>query len=180
MSVKRCLLAVLAICAAAGRYGEGLNAADETSWKPYSVKEIGAVGDGKTDDTDAIQRCITTAEQQKYQYYKAESAFQEVIFPAGNYLISRPVVIAANNKTMSVAIRGEGSVTVTQKNSDKDIFYIHYGFHQSIENITFTGGKVQVKFFSRNINRAQLLVRNRMSFSLQRCCILMTVNLLIA
>ena len=160
MSVKRCLLAVLAICAAAVIYGEGLNAADETSWKPYSVKEFGAVGDGKTDDTDAIQRCITTAEQQKYQYYKAESAFQEVIFPAGNYLISRPVVIAANNKTMSLAIRGEGSVTVTQKNSDKDIFYIHYGFHQSIENITFTGGKVQVKFFSRNINRAQLLVRN--------------------
>ncbi len=160
MHVKKSLLTVLAVLAAVVVYGEDNKFPVAGDWKPFSVKDYGAVGDGKTDDTDAVQRCITTAEQKKYPYYKAESAFQEVIFPAGNYLISRPVVIAADSKTMSLSIRGEGKVTVTQKNSDKDIFYIHYGFHQTIENITFAGGKIQIKFFSRNINRAQLLVRN--------------------
>jgi hypothetical protein len=160
MNAKRCLLAALAVCAAIIAHGQDNKVSGIDAWKPYSVKDYGAIGDGKTDDTDAIQRCITTVEQKKYQYYKAESAFQEVIFPAGNYLISRPIVIAADKKVMSLSIRGEGKVTVTQKNPDKDIFYIHYGFHQSIENITFSGGKIQVKFFSRNINRAQLLIRN--------------------
>lgn len=160
MNVKRCLLAALAVCAAIIAHGQDNKVSGTNTWKPCSVKDYGAIGDGKTDDTDAIQRCITTVEQKKYQYYNAESAFQEVIFPVGNYLISRPIVIAANNKAMSLSIRGEGKVTVTQKNPDKDIFYIHYGFHQSIENITFSGGKTQVKFFSRNINRAQMLIRN--------------------
>ncbi|MFA6102961.1 MAG: glycosyl hydrolase family 28-related protein [Victivallaceae bacterium] len=158
--MKKAISIILTVLSAAVIYGNSNESVNTEPWKPYSVKDYGAIGDGKTDDTDAIQRCITTVEQKKYQYYLAESAFQEVIFPSGNYLISRPLVIAADNKAMSFSIRGEGKVTITQKNSDKDIFYIHYGFHQTIENITFSGGKIQVKFFSRNINRAQLLIRN--------------------
>ena len=160
MNVKRSLLTALAVFAAVAVYGEDNKLPGAGDWKPYSVKDFGAVGDGRTDDTDAIQRCITTVEQKNYPYYKAESAYPEIIFPPGNYLISRPVVIAANKNAMSLSVRGEGKVTITQINPDKDIFYIHYGYHQAIENIVFTGGKIQIKFFSRNINRAQLLIKN--------------------
>ncbi|MCF6176487.1 MAG: hypothetical protein L3J71_12065 [Victivallaceae bacterium] len=131
-----------------------------SNWQPFKVTDFGAKGDGKTDDTDAIQRCITTAEQQQRQFYKAETAYPEIIFPAGDYVISRPIVISPTRTRMNLAIRGEGAVTIRQLNQDQDIFYIHYGYRNSIENITFIGGKRQIKFFSRNYNRAQLLVRN--------------------
>ncbi|MFA7232357.1 MAG: glycosyl hydrolase family 28-related protein, partial [Victivallaceae bacterium] len=159
MSVKRWLLVVLATMVVTIYPARG-NASGTGIWKPYSVKDYGAKGDGKTDDTDAIQRCITEVEKKNHQYYKAVTAYPEVIFPAGNYLISRTIVIAANKKAMNLSIRGEGKVTITQKDSEKDIFYMHHGYLQSVENITFSGGKIQIKFFSRNTNRAQLLVRN--------------------
>jgi Pectate lyase superfamily protein/Concanavalin A-like lectin/glucanases superfamily len=131
-----------------------------TAWKPYKVTDFGAKGDGKTDDTDAIQRCITTVEQQQQQFYKSETAYPEIIFPAGNYLISRPLVIGSTRKRMNLALKGKGKVTITQLNQDQDILYFHYGYRNSVKNITFIGGKRQMKFFSRNYNRAQLVVRN--------------------
>jgi Pectate lyase superfamily protein len=129
-------------------------------WKAYSVKDFGAKGDGKTDDTDAIQRCITKSELKQYKYYKSDTAHPEIIFPAGKYLISRPIVISATRKGMNLSLRGVGKVSIRQKNPDQDIFYIHYGYRNMIENITFIGGKRQIKYFSRNYNRAQLVVRN--------------------
>lgn len=44
-----------------------------------SVKDFGAVGDGKTDDTEAIQAAISSDET--------------IFFPAGRYNISQPIVI---------------------------------------------------------------------------------------
>ena len=129
-------------------------------WIPYNVKDYGAVGDGKTDDTDAIQRCITAVEKKNFPYYKAETAYPEVVFPSGNYLITRPIVIAATRKSMNLSIKGNGDATIIQKYPDKDIFYMHYGYRQCVNNITFKGGKTQIKFFSRNFNRAQLLIKN--------------------
>ena len=131
-----------------------------SAWKPYSVADFGAKGDGRTDDTDAIQRCITTVEQSQAFYSHGETAYPEILFPAGNYVISRTIVVAATEKCFNLALRGVGKVTLNQKNPDQDILYFHHGYRQSIENLGFSGGQVQIKFFSRNKNRAQLLVRN--------------------
>lgn len=159
MNIKKSLLTALAALAILSVYGND-KVLSVNSWKPYSVKDYGAIGDGKTDDTDAIQRCITTVEKKNYAYYNSETAYPEIIFPSGNYVISRPIVIAANRKSMNLSIRGKGKVTITQKNPDKDIFYMHYGYRQCVDNITFKGGNTQIKFFSRNFNRAQLLIKN--------------------
>ncbi len=159
MKAKRCLLFVVIALTMGLAYGQGNKLVGET-WKPYLVTDFGAKGDGKTDDTDAIQRCITNVEKKNYKYYKAVTAYPEIVFPAGHYLISRPLVIAATERERNLSIRGEGKVVIEQRNSDKDIFYMHNGYLQSVENITFSGGKTQIKFFSRNLNRAQLLVRN--------------------
>ncbi len=64
---------------------EGVGHVDETyidkddSSGIVSVKDFGAVGDGETDDTEAIQAAISSGEI--------------IYFPAGNYVISQPIVI---------------------------------------------------------------------------------------
>ena len=154
---------ILLICALLISLGLQVNSAEievNAKWQPFSVKDYGAKGDGKTDDTTAIQRCITTVEKLQAKYNKAETAYPEIIFPPGEYLISRPIAIATMHDKMNLSIKGLGEVAIVQKNPDMDIFYMHSGYRQSIENITFIGGKIQIKFFSKNLNRAQLLVRN--------------------
>ena len=159
MNIRKILLTVTVSLSMLLVYGSASVSKSEL-WKPYNVKDYGAVGNGKHDDSDAIQRCITEVEKKNHQFYYNETAYPEIIFPSGNYLISRPIVIAADRKSMNLAIRGNGQVTITQQNPEQDIFYMHYGYRQSIQNISFVGGKNQIKFFSRNFNRAQLVVKN--------------------
>jgi hypothetical protein len=63
-----------------------------------SVTDFGAVGDGVTDDTAAIQAAIT--------------ASKEVYFPPGNYLISSPLSISSNVQ-LTGAGRRTGGTTIT-------------------------------------------------------------------
>lgn len=51
-----------------------------------SVKDYGAVGDGTTDDTSAIQTCLTAC------------AGQRIYFPEGDYLISDTLTVADNTE----------------------------------------------------------------------------------
>ena len=53
----------------------------------WSVKLYGAVGDGFTDDTDAIQRAVDAR----------GSDGGTVVFPEGTYLVSRPIKLHAGN-----------------------------------------------------------------------------------
>lgn len=48
-----------------------------------SVKDFGAVGDGTTDDTEAIQKAISSDET--------------IYFPAGNYVLSQPILITGKH-----------------------------------------------------------------------------------
>lgn len=126
----------------------------------YRVTDFGAKGDGVTDDTEAIQRCITAAGRDQIHYYKAESSYPEVIFPEGDYLITSPIVVAATETTRNLALRGEGVAKIIQANRGEDILYYHHGYRQTVDNLVFIGGHTQIRFFSRNMNRAQLIIRN--------------------
>jgi len=131
-----------------------------SSWTPYRVTDFGAKGDGVTDDTDAIQRCITTAEQTQTPYNKSETTYPEVLFPPGHYVLSRTLIVAATEKTRNLAIRGLGTATLIQKDPGQDILYFHPGYRQALENLGLSGVRIQSKFFSRSMNRAQLILRN--------------------
>ncbi len=127
------------------------------------VTDFGAKGDGRTDDTDALQRCITTVESTRKINYKAstgESSYPEVVFPAGTYLVSRPLVIAAKPENRGLLLRGQGRVVVRQLDPSADIFYFHNAYRHVIENIAFEGGRCQVRFFTRNLDCAHLTVKN--------------------
>ncbi len=129
----------------------------------HSVKDFGARGDGVTDDTDAIQRCITTIESKhkiNYSGLVGESSYPEIVFPEGTYLISRAIVIAADSPSRGLLLRGLGEVTIRQADSEADIFYFHWAYRHTIENLTFEGGRRQLKFFTRNLDCAHLTIRN--------------------
>jgi Pectate lyase superfamily protein len=130
-------------------------------WQPYNVKDYGAKGDGITDDTVAIQKCIIVAERST-QSYHAERTYPEVIIPAGTYLLSKTLVISPkkSSRGMGLQLTGVGKVVLKQKNPDKDIIYVANGYRHIFENLSFEGGKRQIKFFTKNIDRSLFLVRN--------------------
>lgn len=51
----------------------------------FNVKDFGAVGDGKADDTAAIQAALTKA--------KAAEVGSSVSMPAGNYRVTKPLIV---------------------------------------------------------------------------------------
>ncbi|UXH43179.1 glycoside hydrolase family 55 protein [Rossellomorea vietnamensis] len=79
----------------------------------YSVKKFGAVGDGKNDDTEAIQRTIDSIDNSKGGL---------VYFPTGTYIISSTLLISEKSK---VQISGEGfsSVIRAKGTNDKPISF---------------------------------------------------------
>lgn len=93
-----------------------------------NVKDFGAVGDGVTDDTAAIQAAIDTREK--------------VYFPAGTYLVTSRFSI---RKDMSlIGDDKSGSTTIT--NTTTDMFYVPASEVESnriwsyrIKNISFVG-----------------------------------------
>jgi len=68
---------------------------------PYNVKDFGAVGDGATDDTVAIQAAVTAAQTDK----------KNVVIPSGTYLISAPIEInPGGTSKQEFAIEGNWAI----------------------------------------------------------------------
>jgi hypothetical protein len=63
-----------------------------------NVKDFGAVGDGNTDDTDAITRAINACPDR-----------QAVLLPAGRYRVTQRIFV----RNKPIAIRGEGPEDTT-------------------------------------------------------------------
>jgi hypothetical protein len=88
-----------------------------------SVKDFGAVGDGVTDDTVAIQAAVSSANN------------GEVFFPdpISYYLVTSAIVISAN-----LSVRGTGRGCVVRRNTAGDIFQIGTaGLASRIDGVTF-------------------------------------------
>jgi|APSaa5957512535_1039671.scaffolds.fasta_scaffold26313_1 hypothetical protein len=83
-----------------------------------NVKDFGAVGDGVTDDTAAIQAAITVG--------------GNILIPAGTYLITSGITVGSN-----VHIKNEGTLQVTPTASTIDAFTF-----SAKNNSSFSGGYV--------------------------------------
>jgi hypothetical protein len=113
-----------------------------------SVRDFGAVGDGTTDDTSAIQAAINyTTSTYDPAVYASNSPYNgpcSLFFPAGQYLISDSLII-----TKKIAIEGEGQsefssgARIQQNTPNKDIFRINpiaTGMSCSFERMTLKSG----------------------------------------
>ena len=92
-----------------------------------NVKDFGAVGDGVTDDTAAIQAAIV-----------ATTTSKALFFPSGTYTFSTQLVFT----TSKIGIIGEGSGTTflkyTGANTSNDLIVVGNGV-SAIVNVNFTG-----------------------------------------
>lgn len=126
------------------------------------VKAFGAKGDGKTDDTDAIQKALNEAGRgsvnKRLHFSKGwyggrnESSAPEIVFPSGTYLVSRTLV-----GPRYMFLRGEGSVEIRQASPELDLLY-QPGVRGRIENLAFRGGAVQLQFWTNNVDASKFVV----------------------
>lgn len=101
-----------------------------------SVKDYGAVGDGTTDDTTAIQNALN------------DCAGRTLFFPAGTYIITAPIIASSKS---NFAVVGESAQSSTIKCSAGATFA-----SAAVQFLSSTNGKVSNLQFDAN-NNASLL-----------------------
>jgi hypothetical protein len=108
------------LLAAAIVFAAQIGAQEKPSLSIVNVKDFGAKGDGKTDDTEAIRTAVKAAYERRvipqHPQYGYFVSFAEVYFPSGHYIISDTIDING------VKLRGESYAAIEQKNPGKDIF----------------------------------------------------------
>jgi Pectate lyase superfamily protein len=130
-----------------------------------NVKDFGAVGDGKNDDTKSIQNALSFAARQRkplrvgqvkdFTGGAGDAAVPMIIFPSGIYKTSDTLV-----GYREMYLKGIGKVVIKQVNPQKDIYYQHRMYRADIENIGFDGGKNQLRFWSMNNNATTIIINN--------------------
>ncbi len=128
-----------------------------------NVKTFGAVGDGQADDTVAIQQAVNAAceiagkRTMKVRHWRhltsgmGMTAAPAVVFPAGNYRIRESIVI-----TQPINLRGTGEAVIGQANPARDVFYFHGIRSASVKDLSFRGGRIQLRFWTNNLDVAQI------------------------
>ncbi len=135
-----------------------------------NVRDFGAVGDGHTDDTAAIQRALDAAlanadanrfsmapllPDQPNKFRISDSGTPEVFFPAGHYRITSSLVGGR-----IAMLRGEDGAILEQAAPDADLLYFNAGRRIRIENLTFRGGNCQLRLWTSNGDMSILAVEN--------------------
>jgi hypothetical protein len=118
----------------------------------YNVRDFGAKGDGKADDTAAIQAAFDVAGKVMLNVSAAKTgalhAFSSpaVFFPSGEYLLSDTLQIKGIN------IKGDPYAVLRQTNPDKGIFATRWAYYLNISGLTFVGGQVQLDLYNGNLS----------------------------
>jgi hypothetical protein len=156
-----------------------------------NVKDFGAKGDGKTDDTDAIQAAVNNVAGLTKVFGRPWNASSpELIFPEGEYLISKTIVIASGMKPgaglvkgkiaqtqfgngMGFAfLRGIGKASIKQATPRADILYVGVAYRIVIENLGFDGGLHSINIWTANRDSCLPVIRkcrflNSASYAIQ-------------
>jgi len=128
----------------------------------FDVRDFGARGDGKTDDTAAIQKALThIAKRIRYDRFRQEDGWNgggtetfvdELFFPPGTYVISRTLLADG-----SVSLRGvKGKSILKMTDPKQDIVYCRIYRRFLADGMTFDGGYTQIDVWSRNWNASSV------------------------
>ena len=130
----------------------------------FNVRKFGAIGDGKKDDTEAIQAAATAADKQTRHFrsfgrHGKSSSFgtgQTVTFPPGVYKISRTIRIGSH-----VSLSGVDGTPMMQWHGEKDgVMFNFHPFRTRVERMIFTGGGTQLRFANKNIDKTMITIRD--------------------
>ena len=157
LSFRLCGVVAAAVAAVFSADAAGLN-----------VRDFGAKGDGVTDDTAAVRSAVSEAARINASMRirvgsrcmkggVGDGPLREVVFPKGTYRLTGTVLAARD-----MVLRGEDGATISMSDPSKDVFYFHSAFRCRVTGLSFTGGAVQLRFWTANNDSANLTVRNCM------------------
>lgn len=122
------------------------------------VKQFGAVGDGVTDDTIAIQAAADDCKSKIRAIQPTGGSYQgtspELFFPSGKYRIAGPISLSPYQ-----VARGEDSILI-QADPSSSIFKFDGGYQNKVFGLQFVGGSRQVTFANANIDSSFLTFRD--------------------
>lgn len=98
----------------------------------FNVKTYGAVGNGSTDDSSAIQDAIDAA----------ELVGGAVFIPEGTYIIDTDLVIDSNN--VQILGAGRGSILKAKASTDVNVIKVSGADHILIQDIAVDGNKTNI------------------------------------
>ena len=114
-----------------------------------NVKTFGAKGDGKTDDTQAIQKAADTAAKKQTGPYDNRSLY----FPPGVYNLNGSI------KVRNISLRGKDAV-INQKDKNAVTFWYTDFWSIRVTGLTFNGGKGHVSVINDNTDKSLFFVDN--------------------
>jgi hypothetical protein len=146
--------------------------------KTVNVKDYGAVGDSHADDSPAIEAAIEAAHHDPSNtsspcggaYY---GVVPEVLFPAGTYRITRPVVLSHYDR-----MRGEGNAALKADKPNQDIVVPHQGgatWRTQISGLCFLGGARAIVLNTHNLDSANIIIQ-RCQFNGSNVCAISAVE----
>ena len=139
----------------------------------FNVRAYGAIGDGVTDDTASIQRCINDATNAtisivRYHDKRLDDptvvlSRAEVYVPRGHYLLTRTLTMPTfNHKAseyyMPPDLRGEARAILHMNDSTADLIFGSQVVRWRVSSLQFLGGKNQLHIGNNNTDKGQIII----------------------
>ncbi|MCA1596098.1 MAG: glycoside hydrolase family 55 protein [Chloroflexi bacterium] len=120
--------------------------------RTVNVRDFGATGDNRTDDTAAIQRAIDAAYGPAGKPDEGSADTRPLYFPGGNYIVNRELLLPAVQGTR---IYGDGRLSTQIKNlSGGGVFHSNGFAYSRVELLSFVGDGPNAVLFNMDWNNA--------------------------
>jgi hypothetical protein len=168
---------MLALLLVAAPIGSAPPAAAPTSC--VDPREHGAIGDGRHDDTEAIERAINATVAATASMVDAFDALHvkrrqhltgpELCFGPGTYYVTRAINLSPIHPGYTYGgygpfdapnIRGTGRPVIFSNSTTQDIFYSSNTFWWHFSGMTLIGGRIQLRVGNNNSDQGQIVIHD--------------------